>query len=82
MLSAGQDHDLTCAEPLIEEVFPGALIADKAFAGRSPSRPKLIDAPSLAPENRRSDVDPPVPNAGTFVVSLRRTLDALPFQLG
>jgi transposase len=31
MLSAGQDHDLTCAEPLIESVDPGALIADKAF---------------------------------------------------
>ena len=31
MLSPGQDHDLTCAEPLIEAVDPGALIADKAF---------------------------------------------------
>ena len=31
MLSAGQDHDLACAEPLIEAVDPGALIADKAF---------------------------------------------------
>ena len=31
MLSAGQDHDLTCAEPLIAAVDPGALIADKAF---------------------------------------------------
>src|SRR6201984_1754192 len=31
MLTAGQDHDLTCAEPLIEAVAPGALIADKAF---------------------------------------------------
>jgi transposase len=31
MLSSGQDHDLTCAEPLIEAVDPGALIADKAF---------------------------------------------------
>jgi len=31
MLSLGQDHDLTCAEPLIEAVDPGALIADKAF---------------------------------------------------
>jgi transposase len=30
-LSAGQDHDLTCAEPLIEAVSPSALIADKAF---------------------------------------------------
>ena len=31
MLSPGQDHDLTCAKPLIEAVDPGALIADKAF---------------------------------------------------
>ena len=31
MLSPGQDHDLTCAGPLIEAVDPGALIADKAF---------------------------------------------------
>jgi transposase len=31
MLSAGQDHALTCAHPLIEAVDPGALIADKAF---------------------------------------------------
>ena len=31
MLSPGQDHDLTCAEPLIEAVDPRALIADKAF---------------------------------------------------
>ena len=31
MLSPGQDYDLTCAEPLIEAVDPGALIADKAF---------------------------------------------------
>jgi hypothetical protein len=31
MLSAGQDHDLTCAEPLIEAVDLGALIAENAF---------------------------------------------------
>ena len=31
MLSPGQDHDPTCAQPLIEAVDPGALIADKAF---------------------------------------------------
>ena len=31
MLSAGQAHDLTCAEPLIEAVDPGAVIADKAY---------------------------------------------------
>ena len=31
MLTAGQDHDLTCAEPLIETADPAALIGDKAF---------------------------------------------------
>jgi len=31
MLSPGQDRDLTCAEPLIEAVDPGALIGGKAF---------------------------------------------------
>ena len=31
MLSPGQDHDLTCAQPLIEAVDPGVFIADKAF---------------------------------------------------
>ena len=31
MLSGGQAHNLTCAEPLIEAVDRGALIADRAF---------------------------------------------------
>ena len=31
MLTAGQDHDLTCAETLIETADPDALIGDKAF---------------------------------------------------
>ena len=31
MLTPGQDHDLTCAQPLLENVDPGALIADKAY---------------------------------------------------
>jgi transposase len=31
MLSPGQDHDLTCAEALIEAADPGVSIADKAF---------------------------------------------------
>ncbi len=31
MLAPGQDHDLICAEPLLENVDPGALIGDKAF---------------------------------------------------
>src|SRR5215469_10615447 len=31
MLTAGQDHDLACAEPLLENTDPGAVIADKAY---------------------------------------------------
>jgi transposase len=31
MLTPGQAHDLICAEPLIENVDPDALIGDKAF---------------------------------------------------
>ena len=31
MLTPGQDHDLTCAEPLIENADPAALIGDKAY---------------------------------------------------
>jgi transposase len=31
MLTPGQAHDLTCAQPLLENVDPGALLADKAY---------------------------------------------------
>ena len=31
MLTPGQAHDLTCAEPLLEFVDPGAVLGDKAF---------------------------------------------------
>ena len=31
MLTPGQAHDLTCAEPLLETVDPEALLGDKAF---------------------------------------------------
>lgn len=31
MLTPGQAHDLTCAEPLIDAANPDALIGDKAF---------------------------------------------------
>jgi transposase len=31
MLTPGQAHDLACAEPLIENADPGALIGDKAY---------------------------------------------------
>ena len=42
MLTPGQAHDLACAEPLIESVDPGALIADKAYDADA-----LIDTLSL-----------------------------------
>jgi len=31
ILTAGQDNDLTCGEPLLKHADPGALIADKAY---------------------------------------------------
>ena len=31
MLTPGQDHDLTCAEPLLVNADPRALIGDKAY---------------------------------------------------
>jgi transposase len=31
MLTPGQDHDLTCALPLLENADPDALLADKAY---------------------------------------------------
>jgi transposase len=31
MLTPGQGHDLTCAQPLLENVDPGALLGDKAY---------------------------------------------------
>jgi transposase len=31
MLTPGQAHDLSCAQPLLEDVDPGALLADKAY---------------------------------------------------
>jgi transposase len=31
MLTPGQNHDLTCAQPLIENIDPGALLGDKAY---------------------------------------------------
>ena len=35
MLTPGQDHDLTCAQPLLENADPGALIGDKAYDANS-----------------------------------------------
>jgi hypothetical protein len=36
MLAPGQDHDLTCAEPLLENVDPDALLGDKTFDADPP----------------------------------------------
>jgi transposase len=60
MLTAGQDHDLTCAEPLLEAADPQAVIGDKAFDADT-----LIDAlakraitPVIPPKaNRKVDRD-------------------------
>ena len=43
MLSPGQDHDLTCAESLIEAVDPGALLADMAFDADAFIAPEPVD---------------------------------------
>jgi transposase len=51
MLTAGQIHDLACAQDLIENADPEALIADKAYDADA-----LID--SLAPKaNRKTKRD-------------------------
>ena len=49
MLSASQDHDLTCAEPLIEAVSPGALIADKAFDADADAFIAALDDRAITP---------------------------------
>jgi transposase len=40
MLTPGQAHDLACAEPLIDNADPDALLADKAYDADS-----FIDTP-------------------------------------
>ena len=35
MLTPGQAHDLACAEPLIDNADPDALLADKAYDANS-----------------------------------------------
>jgi transposase len=57
MLTAGQDHDLTCAQPLLENTTPGAVIADKAYDADA-----LIDklteqgvTPVIPPKDNRKD---------------------------
>ena len=60
MLTPGQVHDLTCAEPLLEEVDPEALIADKAYDA-DPLRDTLAQreiVPVIPPKTNRKT--PPV----------------------
>ena len=51
MLTPGQAHDLACAEPLIENVDPDALIGDKAY-----------DADALIETLTRRAVTPVIPS--------------------
>jgi transposase len=50
MLTAGQKHDLACAEPLLENVEPRALIGDKAY-----------DADSLLDTLAEREITPVIP---------------------
>jgi transposase len=50
MLTPGQAHDLACAEPLIENVDPEALIGDKAY-----------DADPLIDILNRREITPVIP---------------------
>ena len=57
MLTPGQDHDLTCAQPLLENTTPEAVIADKAYDADA-----LIDkltqqgvTPVIPPKDNRKD---------------------------
>ena len=50
MLTPGQDHDLTCAQPLLENAEPGALIGDKAY-----------DADSLIDTLNQRSITPVIP---------------------
>ncbi len=50
MLTPGQAHDLTCAEPLLEFVDPGAVLGDKAF-----------DADPFIDALERRDIAPVIP---------------------
>jgi transposase len=50
MLTPGQAHDLTCAEPLLETVDPAALLGDKAF-----------DADAFIAALKRREITPVIP---------------------
>ena len=50
MLTPGQDHDLTCAQTLLENADPAALLADKAY-----------DADSLIGSLKERAITPVIP---------------------
>ena len=50
MLTPGQAHDLTCAQPLLDEADPQALIGDKAY-----------DADALIDLLTERGIDPVIP---------------------
>jgi hypothetical protein len=50
LLAPGQDHDLTCADSLLENADPEALIGDKAF-----------DADPLLSTLQQRDITPVIP---------------------
>ena len=50
MLTPGQDHDLTCAQPLLENADPRSLIGDKAY-----------DADSLIDTLNQRSITPVIP---------------------
>jgi transposase len=60
MLTPGQDHDLTCAEPLLETADPQAVIGDKAFDADTliDTLAKRAITPVIPPKaNRKVDRD-------------------------
>ena len=61
MLTPGQDHDLTCAQPLLENADPRALIGDKAY-----------DADSLIDTLNQRAIIPVIPPKATRKVKRDR----------
>ena len=71
MLTPGQDHDLACAEALIENADPDALIGDKAYDA-NPFVDTLTQreiAPVIPPKSNRT-----VQRACDFVLYCERNL--------
>ena len=71
MLTPGQAHDLTCAEPLLAEADPEALIGDKAYDA-DPLLDTLAQrdiAPVIPPKANRK-----APRACDFALYCKRNL--------